>query len=161
MENSSLHGGIKIKKGKLRGVESYGMLCSGEELGITDDWYEGAEVNGILQLDKTTPLGTDIKEVVGLDDYIFDIAVTSNRPDCQSIYGIAREVAAVLRKPLRPVDLSYKEDNFSTTERVNVTVEAPDLCPRYIAHYVRDLKIEKSPQWMRRRLAHPRHQQRG
>ena len=153
LENSSLHGGIKIKKGKLRGVESYGMLCSGEELGITDDWYEGAEVNGILQLDKTTPLGTDIKEVVGLDDYIFDIAVTSNRPDCQSIYGIAREVAAVLRKPLRPVDLSYKEDNFSTTERVNVTVEAPDLCPRYIAHYVRDLKIEKSPQWMRRRLA--------
>ena len=96
LENSSLHGGIKIKKGKLRGVESYGMLCSGEELGITDDWYEGAEVNGILQLDKTTPLGTDIKEVVGLDDYIFDIAVTSNRPDCQSIYGIAREVAAVL-----------------------------------------------------------------
>ena len=153
LENSSLHGGIKIKKGKLRGVESYGMLCSGEELGITDDWYDGAEVNGILQLDKTTPLGTDIKEVVGLDDYIFDIAVTSNRPDCQSIYGIAREVAAVLRKPLRPVDLSYKEDNFSTTERVNVTVEAPDLCPRYIAHYVRDLKIEKSPQWMRRRLA--------
>ena len=153
LENSSLHGGIKIKKGKLRGVESYGMLCSGEELGITDDWYEGAEVNGILQLDKTTSLGTDIKEVVGLDDYIFDIAVTSNRPDCQSIYGIAREVAAVLRKPLRPVDLSYKEDNFSTTERVNVKVEAPDLCPRYIAHYVRDLKIEKSPQWMRRRLA--------
>ncbi len=153
LENSSLHGGIKIKKGKLRGVESYGMLCSGEELGITDDWYDGAEVNGILQLDKTTPIGTDIKEVVGLDDYIFDIAVTSNRPDCQSIYGIAREVAAVLKKPLRPVDLSYTEGNFSTTERVNVTVEAPDLCPRYIAHYVRDLKIEKSPQWMRRRLA--------
>ena len=110
-------------------------------------------MNGILQLDKTTPLGTDIKEVVGLDDYIFDIAVTSNRPDCQSVYGIAREVAAVLKKPLRPVDLSYTEGNFSTTERVNVTVEAPDLCPRYIAHYVRDLKIEKSPQWMRRRLA--------
>ena len=153
LENSSLHGGIKIKKGKLRGVESYGMLCSGEELGITDDWYDGAEVNGILQLDKTTSLGTDIKEVVGLDDYIFDIAVTSNRPDCQSVYGIAREVAAVLKKPLRPVDLSYTEGNFSTTERVNVTVEAPDLCPRYIAHYVRDLKIEKSPQWMRRRLA--------
>ena len=153
LENSSLHGGIKIKKGKLRGVESYGMLCSGEELGINDDWYDGAEVNGILQLEKDILLGTDIKKVVGLDDYIFDIAVTSNRPDCQSIYGIAREVAAVLKKPLYPVDLSYTEDSFSTKERVNVSVEAPDLCPRYIAHYVRELKIERSPLWMRRRLA--------
>lgn len=153
LDGSSLHGGVKIKKGKLRGVESDGMLCSGEELGINDDWYEGADVNGILILREEIPVGTDIRRVVGLDDYIFDISVTANRPDCQSIYGIAREVAAVLHKKLRPVDLSHGSDMFSTSERVNVSVEAPDLCPRYIAHYVRELKIEKSPQWMRRRLA--------
>ncbi len=153
LENSSLANGVKIKKGKLRGVESCGMLCSGEELGITDDWYEGAEVNGILLLQEDIPVGTDIRTVVGLDDYIFDISVTANRPDCQSVYGIAREVAAVLHQPLLPIDLSFKPDMFSTTERVNVSVEAPDLCPRYIAQYVRELKIEKSPQWMRRRLA--------
>ena len=153
LEGSSLHNGVKIKKGKLRGVESCGMLCSGEELGINDDWYEGAEVNGILVLQGDIPLGTDIKKVVGLDDYIFDISVTANRPDCQSVYGIAREVAAVLKKPLEPLDLSYHAAGFSTCERVNVSVEAPDLCPRYIAHYVRELKIRKSPQWLRRRLA--------
>lgn len=153
LDGSSLHNGVKIKKGKLRGVESCGMLCSGEELGINDDWYEGAEVYGILLLQGNIPLGTDIKKVVGLDDYIFDISVTANRPDCQSVYGIAREVAAVLKKPLAPLDLEYTAASFSTCERVNVSVEAPDLCPRYIAHYVRDLKIEKSPQWLRRRLA--------
>ncbi len=153
LEGSSLHNGVKIKKGKLRGVESCGMLCSGEELGINDDWYEGAEVNGILLLQGDIPLGTDIKKVVGLDDYIFDISVTANRPDCQSVYGIAREVAAVLKKPLEPLDLSYHAAGFSTCERVNVSVEAPDLCPRYIAQYVRELKIRKSPQWLRRRLA--------
>lgn len=154
LENSSLHGGVKIKKGKLRGVESFGMLCSGQELGITDDWYPGAEVDGILQLAKDIPLGTDIKEVVGLDDYIFDISVTANRPDCQSVYGIAREVAAVLKKPLAALELGYTADPaFGTGERVNVTVEAPDLCPRYIAHYVRELKVAPSPLWMRRRLA--------
>ncbi len=153
LDGSSLHGGVKIKKGKLRGVESCGMLCSGEELGINEDWYDGAGVNGILILKGEIPVGTDIKEVVGLDDYLFDIAVTANRPDCQSVYGIAREVAAVLKKPLRPVDLAYEAEAFSTSERVRVHVEAPDLCPRYIAHYVRDLKIAPSPQWLRRRLA--------
>lgn len=153
LDGSSLHGGVKIKKGKLRGVESCGMLCSGEELGINGDWYDGADVDGILILPPETPLGADIRGVVGLDDYIFDISVTANRPDCQSVYGIAREVAAVLKKPLAPLDLTYTPDNFSTSERVNVSVEAPDLCPRYIAHYVRELKIGKSPLWMRRRLA--------
>ncbi len=153
LDGSSLHGGVKIKKGKLRGVESCGMLCSGEELGINDDWMDGADVNGILILPAETPVGVDIRGIVGLDDYIFDISVTANRPDCQSVYGIAREVAAVLKKPLVPLDLSYTAASFSTSERVNVTVEAPDLCPRYIAHYVREIKIGKSPLWMRRRLA--------
>ncbi len=153
LDGSSLHGGVKIKKGKLRGVESNGMLCSGEELGINDNYYPGAEVYGILILQEEIPVGTDIKKVVGLDDYIFDIAVTANRPDCQSVYGIAREVAAVLKKPLKPIELTYNAEPFTTSGRVYVDVKAKELCPRYIAHYVSDLKMEKSPLWMRRRLA--------
>ena len=125
LEGSSLHGGVKIKKGKLRGVESCGMLCSGEELGITDDYYPGAEVYGILILQEETPVGTDIKKVVGLDDYIFDISVTANRPDCQSVYGIAREVAALLKKPLKPVEITYNVEAFTTSGRVLLEVAAP------------------------------------
>ena len=153
LDGSSLHGGVKIKKGKLRGVESCGMLCSGEELGITDDWYEGAEVNGILILHGDLALGSDIKAVVGLDDWVLDIAVTANRPDCQSVYGIAREVAALLGKPVRQLALDYTPSAYSTAAQVTVTVGAPDLCPRYIAHYVAELNDAPTPLWMRRRLA--------
>ena len=153
LDGSSLAGGVKIKKGKLRGVESNGMLCSGEELGINEDWYEGADVNGILLLHGDPAPGTDIRPVVGLDDYVLDIAVTANRPDCQSVYGIAREVAALLGKPLRPLVLDYTPADVSTAQQVTVTVEAPDLCPRYIAHYVSDLNDAPTPLWMRRRLA--------
>lgn len=142
----------KIKKGKLRGVESFGMLCSGEELGINDDFYPGAEVNGLLVLDESAPVGEDIRKVVGLDDWIFDISVTANRPDCQSIFGIAREVAAVLKKPLKAPDCSYTEHKSKKTP-VTVEVQAPDLCPRYIGHYVENIKGGNSPAWMRRRLA--------
>ena len=153
LDGSSLAGGVKIKKGKLRGVESNGMLCSGEELGINEDWYEGADVNGILLLHGDPAPGTDIRPVVGLDDYVLDIAVTANRPDCQSVYGIAREVAALLGKPLRPLALDYTPADVSTAQQVTVTVEAPDLCPRYIAHYVSELNDAPTPLWMRRRLA--------
>lgn len=153
LDGSSLAGGVKIKKGKLRGVESNGMLCSGEELGINEDWYEGADVNGILLLHGDPAPGTDIRPVVGLDDYVLDIAVTANRPDCQSVYGIAREVAALLGKPIRPLALDYTPADVSTAQQVTVTVEAPDLCPRYIAHYVSELNDAPTPLWMRRRLA--------
>ena len=153
LDGSSLAGGVKIRKGKLRGVESNGMLCSGEELGINEDWYEGADVNGILLLHGDPAPGTDIRPVVGLDDYVLDIAVTANRPDCQSVYGIAREVAALLGKPLRPLALDYTPADVSTAQQVTVTVEAPDLCQRYIAHYVSDLHDAPTPLWMRRRLA--------
>ena len=104
LDNSTvLHeGGVqKIRTGKLRGVPSEGMFCSGEELGITDDFYVGAEVNGILILDGDTPLGQDIRPVVGIDDWIFDIAVTANRPDCQCVFGMAREVAAIPQPIIR------------------------------------------------------------
>ena len=154
LDNSTvLHeGGIqKIKTGKLRGVTSEGMFCSGEELGISDDFYAGAEVNGILILDDDTPIGVDIRPVVGIDDYIFDIAVTANRPDCQSVFGMAREVAAILKKPLKTPATDYIA--HPTDVKIPVTVKEPTLCPRYIGHYVADVKIGTSPRWMRRRLA--------
>lgn len=154
LDNSTvLHeGGVqKIKTGKLRGVVSEGMFCSGEELGISDDFYEGAEVNGILILDGDTPLGADIRPVVGIDDWIFDIAVTANRPDCQSVFGMAREVAAILKKPLRTPATDYTAR--PTDVRITVEVREPALCPRYVGNYVADVKIGTSPRWMRRRLA--------
>ncbi len=142
----------KIKKGKLRGVESFGMLCSGEELGINDDFYPGAEVNGLLDLTKDAPVGEDIKKIVGLDDWIFDISITANRPDCQCILGIAREVAAVLNKPFKAPDFSYTAHKTSAAP-VKVEVAAPDLCPRYVGHYVENVVGGVSPAWMRKRLA--------
>ncbi len=142
----------KIKKGKLRGVESFGMLCSGEELGINDDFYPGAEVNGLLDLAKDAPVGEDIKKIVGLDDWIFDISVTANRPDCQCILGVAREVAAVLRKPFKAPATDYTAVETSAAP-VEVEVSAPELCPRYVGHYVEDVTGGVSPAWMRKRLA--------
>ncbi len=153
LDNSTvLHeGGVqKIKSGKLRGVASEGMFCSGEELGINDDYYEGAEFNGILILDSDTPVGEDIRPVVGIDDYLFDIGVTANRPDCQSVLGIAREVAAVLNKPL-----CFPATDFTpahTQKKIPVTVHEPALCPRYVGHFVENVKIGVSPRWLRRRL---------
>lgn len=145
-------GGVqKIKSGKLRGELSEGMMCSGEELGITDDFYDGASVNGILILKDGTPIGEDIRPIVGIDDYLFDIAVTANRPDCQSILGIAREVSAVLKTPLRLPEMGYTA--VHTDVKITVRVEESSLCPRYIGHYVQNVTIGQSPQWMRRRLA--------
>ena len=142
----------KIKKGKLRGVESCGMLCSGEELGINDDYYKGAEVNGLLDLEKDAPVGEDIKKIVGLDDWIFDISITANRPDCQCILGIAREVAAVLKKPFKAPDYSFTAQKTNATP-IEVEVSAPELCPRYVGHYVENIKEAKTPAWMKKRLA--------
>lgn len=151
-DHVTVEGVMTIKKGKLRGYESEGMLCSGVELGVTEDMYKGAGYNGLLELLDDAAVGADVKPILMLDDWIFDIAITANRPDCQSIYGIAREVAAVLNKEIKPLDLSFTEDG-TKKEGFKVSVLAPELCPRYIAHYVHDITIKESPQWMKRRLA--------
>ena len=151
-DHVTVEGVMTIKKGKLRGYESEGMLCSGVELGVTEDMYKGAGYNGLLELPDDAAVGADVKPLLMLDDWIFDIAITANRPDCQSIYGIAREVAAVLNKEIKPLDLSFTEDG-TKKEGFKVSVLAPELCPRYIAHYVHDITIKESPQWMKRRLA--------
>ncbi len=151
-DHKTVEGVMTIGKGKLRGHESFGMLCSGVELGVSEDMYPGAGYNGLLVLPEDAEIGADVKPILGLDDWIFDIAITANRPDCQSIVGIAREIAAVLEKPFKAPDLSYTEDDV-TLEGFNVTVDCPELCPRYSAHYVHDVKIAESPAWMKRRLA--------
>ncbi len=153
LDGSTLFNGQKIYNGELRGLPSYGMFCSGEELGITDDFYPGASVNGILILEENMPLGREVKELLEIEDVIFDINVTANRPDCQSILGLAREVAAVLGKPFKMPDLSYTVDkNVSTKSTIAVDNKAFDLCPRYMAHYVADIKAGQSPLWMKKRL---------
>lgn len=151
-DHVTIEGVMTIKKGKLRGYESQGMLCSGTELGLNEDLYPGAGYNGLLVLPDDAEVGADVKPILGMDDWIFDIAITANRPDCQSIYGIAREVAAVLNKPCKEPALDYTQTDVKK-EGFTVNVEAQDLCPRYIAHYVYDVKIAQSPAWMRRRLA--------
>lgn len=151
-DHKTVEGVMTIKKGKLRGYESFGMLCSGVELGVTEDMYPGAGYNGLLVLPEDAETGADVKPVLGLDDWIFDIAITANRPDCQSIFGIAREVAAVLGKELKTPALDYTVTPVEK-EGFQVEVAAPDLCPRYIAHYVHDVKIGESPAWLKRRLA--------
>lgn len=150
-DHKTVEGVMKIGKGKLRGYESFGMLCSGVELGVNENMYPGADYNGLLVLPDDAEVGADVKPMLGLDDWIFDIAITANRPDCQSIFGISREIAAVLEKELKTPDLSYTETDV-TLDDFNVTVDCPELCPRYSAHYVHDVKIEESPLWMRRRL---------
>ncbi len=150
-DHVTIEGVMEIKQGKLRGYDSYGMLCSGTELGLNEDLYPGAGYNGLLVLPEDAAPGADVKPIVGLDDWIFDIAITANRPDCQSIYGIAREVAAVLGKECKEPALDYTETDVKKDFKVEVV--ASDLCPRYIAHYVYDVQIKESPAWMRRRLA--------
>ena len=152
LDGSTLPGGIHIKKRMMQGFESNGMLCSGEELGLNDDLYPGSDVYGLLILPEDTVPGADICPVVGLDDSIFDISITANRPDCQSILGIAREVAAVLNKPLHMPATDYTTV-CEPDAPISVTVEAPDLCPRYMAHYVRNIRMGESPRWMKRHLA--------
>ncbi len=152
LDGATLPGGVHIKARAMQGVVSNGMLCSGEELGLNEDLFPGAEVYGLLDLPKDTAPGADIAPVVGLDDWMFDIAVTANRADCQSVLGIAREVAAVLGKPLTMPATDYTV-SARTDARLSITVQAPDLCPRYIGHYVHDITPGQSPAWLRRRLA--------
>ncbi len=150
-DHVTVEGVMTIGQGKLRGYDSFGMLCSGTELGVSEDMYPGAGYNGLLALPDDAEVGADVKPILGLDDWIFDVSITANRPDCQSIFGLAREVAAVLELPIKTPALDYTETDVK--KPFNVTVEAKDICPRYTAHYVYDVKIGESPAWMKRRLA--------
>ena len=150
---SELPNGMKIKKGKLRGVESYGMLCSGEELCLKEGDYPGAEVYGILILSGDWAPGTDIRKVIMKDDTVIEFEIGANRPDCLSVLGIAREAAAALDIPVKIPDAAYSEDkNDDIHNYVDVEVTDTDLCPRYMAKAVKNVKIGPSPDWMQARL---------
>lgn len=153
LHNANLHNGLHITKGKMRGEESYGMFCGSEELGINADMYPNADTDGVLVLNADAKVGEDIRKEVGIDDYILDIAVTANRQDCNSVLGIAREVAVALKKECRMPDVTYTESKVSTRNLVTVDVKAQDICRGYYMQGVTDVKIEKSPVWMTSRLA--------
>lgn len=156
-DGASLPGGVKIKTGKLRGIDSCGMMCSVGELGLNLADYPGQIDHGIMILEKELEkdLGKDIVEILNLREDIIDFEITPNRTDCLSIEGLGRETAVALNKPFKnprnDIDLMKVEDKESI-EGLKVSIEAPDLCYRYIARVVKNVKIGQSPEWLKRRL---------
>lgn len=145
--------GIAIKAGKLRGVPSNGMMCSIEELGSSKDMYPDAPDNGIYIFPDSVKVGDDAIEVLGLHDTVFEYEITSNRVDCYSILGIAREAAATFDKPFVPPVVEVKEAGDDVNNYIKVSIEDTDLCTRYCARVCRNIKIGPSPEWVQRRLA--------
>lgn len=146
-------GGIKIKKGKLRGVESCGMMCSIEELGSTKEMYPESPDNGVYIFGDDAVVGESAIKALGLDDVVYEYEVTSNRVDCFSVVGIAREAAATFRKEFHPPVITPTGNDEDVNDYIKVKVENTDLCPRYCARVVKNIKIGPSPAWMQRRLA--------
>lgn len=146
-------GGIKIKKGKLRGVESNGMMCSIEELGQTREMFPEAPEYGIYIFPDSAVVGESAIKALGLDDVVFEYEITSNRVDCYSVIGIAREAAATFRKKFVPPVVTVKGSGGDVNDYIKVDVKDADLCPRYCARVVKNIKLAPSPKWMQRRLA--------
>ena len=146
-------GGIPIKKGKLRGIESDGMMCSIEELGSSRDMYPEAPEYGIYIFPEDAVVGESAIKALGLDDVVFEYEITSNRVDCYSVIGIAREAAATFHKEFKPPVVTATGNSEDVHDYVKVTVKDTDLCPRYCARVVKNIKIAPSPVWMQRRLA--------
>ena len=146
-------GGIKIKKGKLRGVESYGMMCSIEELGSSREMYPEAPEYGIYIFPEDAKVGESAIKALGLDDVVFEYEITSNRVDCYGVLGIAREAAATFDKKFYPPEVKVTGNDEKASDYVKVTVQDPDLCTRYCARVVKNVKIGPSPKWMQRCLA--------
>jgi phenylalanyl-tRNA synthetase beta chain len=147
--------GIKIKKGKLRGVESNGMMCGIEELGSSRDFYPEAPEDGVYVFpeDADVKPGDDAVKALGLDDVVVEYEITSNRVDCFSMIGMAREAAVTFDKPFYPPVIKETGNAEDVNDYIKVEVQAPDLCPRYTARVVKNLKIGPSPKWMQQRLA--------
>lgn len=144
--------GMRITSGELRGVASYGMLCGGEELGADDSDYPGASADCVLVLQSDTPAGVDINKILARDDTVLDVAITANRTDANSIYGIAREVAAITGRQLKPLELGFAQNNEDIGDFLSLTNDAPDLCPRYMAKVVKNIRLCPSPKIIQERL---------
>ena len=151
LEGADLINGVKIKPTAFRGVKSEGMFCSGEELGIDENYIEGGSVNGILILPNDMKIGQKIEDALLLNDVVFDVNITPNRPDCNSVIGVAREVCAIYNKPFKDVQYDYTTEKDDVKKYINVEVKT-DKCLRYMAAYVKDLKLTRSPLWLRARL---------
>ena len=147
-------GGVKITKGKLRGVESLGMLCSAEELGFEDKVVPVAHKDGIWILEGDYELGQDFAEALGLKQAVVDFEITPNRPDCLAMVGMAREASATFKKPFTYPDTDIKDENGKgeTKDYVSVDIKNPESCKRYVARIVTDVKVEQSPWWLQKRL---------
>src|SRR5262245_4925188 len=143
---ASLAGGRRLAVANIRGTASEGMLCSEAELGI------GTDAGGILLLGADAPVGADLVSHLGLDDAILEVEVTPNRPDCLAIVGVARELAALTGGRLRPPDSTVSEDPALTTAGWRISIEAPDLCPRYAARLITGVTVGPSPPWLAQRL---------
>ncbi len=150
---SRVAGGVKIKKGKLRGIESSGMMCSIEELGSNRDMYPEAPEEGIYIFPEDAEVGASAVEALGLNDVVFEYEVTSNRVDCFSVVGIAREASATFGRDFKPPMVTPTGNEEDVNDYIKVSVRNKDLCPRYCARVVKNIKIGPSPKWMQRRLA--------
>lgn len=150
---SELPGGMKLKKVKMRGLDSFGMLCSATELGIDGKLLLASQRDGILILPSDTPIGVDIRTVLGLDDIVFDFDLTANRSDCFNIVGLAREISTLTGAKLIMPDLTVKEEaGGKASDMMEVDIVAKDLCSRFASRIIKDIKIGPSPEWMQKRL---------
>ena len=138
--------GLTIKRAKLRGETSQGMLCSEKELGLSGD------AAGLMELSTDIPLGTPLSEALGLDDVVFELEITPNRPDCLSLIGVAREIRAETGNPLKLPTVDPQESDINIRDLTSVTIDAPDLCPRYAARVIQGVKVTESPAWLQQRL---------
>ena len=152
LDGSTLPNGVKIRKGKLRGVESNGMLCSLGELGLTTHDFPYAIADGIFIIQEDCKIGEDIHTAVGINDTSVEFEITSNRPDCMSVLGLAREAHATFNVPLNIKEPVFKGNSEDINSMLTVDVQNKELCPRYIAGIVKNVKIEPSPRWLRERL---------
>ncbi|MGN0629567.1 MAG: phenylalanine--tRNA ligase subunit beta [Oscillospiraceae bacterium] len=152
LDNSTLANGVKIKKGKLRGVVSNGMMCSLAELGLTVHDFPYAIEDGIMDIHEDCKPGDDIRDALGLNDTCVEFEITSNRPDCLSVIGLAREAAATFGKELHLPEPKVEHETGNINDLLSVEVKSPALCRRYVARMVKNIKIAPSPRWMRERL---------
>ncbi len=152
LNGAKLPGGIKIKKGKMRGEVSEGMLCGGDEIGIPVELYPHVGAEGILVFNEEYENGADILPIVGLDDTVMDFEVLANRPDCLSVWGIARETAVALGTEFTKPEITVQECGGDIHDHVKVEVQDTDLCPRYIARVIKDVRVGPSPMWLRKYL---------
>ena len=152
MVGAKLPGGVKIKKGKMRGEVSEGMLCSSDEIGVPVELYPSIGSAGILEFNEPHKNGEDVRPILGIDDTVMDFEVLANRPDCLSVWGIARETAVALGTEFKKPDITVKEAGGDIHDYVKVEVQDTELCPRYIARVIKDVRVGPSPMWLRKYL---------